>query len=193
MPREHSDQTMMGVSWLDVVLLIIIGMSAVGGLRRGFLLGCLDLLVFVASLLLGLKLAPMLADAIRARGIPDPINGALGVFIMAVASYAVIGLAVRVLVSPLGMLQTGVLGWFNSVLGLIPGALRGTAIAALVAYVLLALPPELGLSQPTFDSTFARPLAATGAELARTGLSLANVDPAGLGFSRNVFGPTSSS
>jgi membrane protein required for colicin V production len=184
---------MMGVSWLDVVLLIIIGMSAVGGLRRGFLLGCLDLLVFVASLLLGLKLAPWLADAIRTRGIPDPINGALGVFIMAVMSYAVLGLAVRVLVSPLGMLQTGTLGWFNSVLGLIPGALRGTAMAALVAYVLLALPPEVGLDQPTFESAFARPLAATGAEMARTGLSLANVDPAGLGFSRNVFSPMTSS
>jgi uncharacterized membrane protein required for colicin V production len=184
---------MTGVSWLDVVLLIIIGASAVGGLRRGFLLGCLDLLVFVASLLLGLKLAPWLADAIRNRGIPDPINGAMGVFIMAVTSYAVIGLAVRVLVSPLGMLQTGTLGWFNSVLGLIPGALRGTATAALVAYVLLVLPPEMGFSQPTFESAFARPLAATGAELARTGLSLANVDPAGLGFSRTAFGPISSS
>jgi uncharacterized membrane protein required for colicin V production len=183
---------MMGVSWLDVVLLIIIGASAVGGLRRGFLLGCLDLLVFVASLLLALKLAPSLADAIRARGIPDPLNGVMGVFIMAVTAYAVIGLAVRILVSPLGMLQSGTLGWFNSVLGLIPGALRGTATAALVAYMLLALPPELGASQLTFESTFARPLAVTGSELVRTGLSLANVDPTGLGFSRNAFGPVPS-
>ncbi|MBL8126014.1 MAG: CvpA family protein [Chloroflexia bacterium] len=177
---------MVGISWLDVVLLIIIGTSAVGGLRRGFLLGCLDLLVFVASLLVGLKLAPWLADPIRARGIPNPISGAMGVFIMSVTSYAVIGLAVRILVAPLGMLQTGTLGWFNSVLGLIPGALRGTAIAALVAYVLVALPPELGMSQLAFESSFARPLATTGAELARTGLSLANVDPAGLGFSSNA-------
>ncbi len=183
---------MMGVSWLDVVLLIIIGSSAVGGLRRGFLLGCLDLLVFVVSLLVGLKLAPILADAIRARGIPDPISGAMAVFIMAVTSYAVIGLAVRVLISPLGTLQTGVLGWFNSILGLIPGALRGAALAALVAFALLALPPEFGLSQLTFESTFTRPLAATGAELARTGLGLANVDPTGLGFTGSAFAPTPS-
>ena len=180
---------MMGVSWLDVVLLIIIGISAVGGLRRGFLLGCLDLLVFVAALIVGLKLAPWLSDAIRARGIPDPINGALSVFVMAVTSYAVIGLAVRILVSPLGIPQSGTLGWFNSVLGLIPGALRGTALAALAAYALLALPPELGMSEATFASSFARPLATTGAELARTGLALANVDPAGLGFSRSTFHP----
>lgn len=178
---------MVGISWLDVVLLIIIGTSAVGGLRRGFLLGSLDLLVFVVALLVGLKLAPWLADPIRARGIPDPINGAMGMFIMAVTSYAVIGLAVRILVSPLGMLQSGTLGWFNSVLGLIPGALRGTAIAALVAYVLIALPPELGMSQLAYESTFARPLAATGSGLAQTGLSLANVDPVSLGFSRDAF------
>ena len=173
---------MVGVSWLDVVLLIIVGISAVGGLRRGFLFGCLDLLVFVAALLVGLKLAPWLADGIRSRGIPDPINGALAFFVMAVASYAVIGLAVRILVSPLGTLHSGTLGWFNSILGLIPGALRGTALAALLAYALLALPPEFGTSQLTFESSFARPLAATGAELARTGLELANLDPAGLGF-----------
>lgn len=183
---------MVGVSWLDVVLLIIIGTSAVGGLRRGFLLGSLDLLVFVASLLVGLKQAPWLADAIRARSIPDPLNGAMAIFVTAVASYAVIGLAVRILVSPLGALQSGTLGWFNSILGLIPGALRGTALAALVAYALLALPPEFGASRLTFESTFARPLAATGAELARTGLQLANVDPAGLGFSPSVFEPTPS-
>jgi membrane protein required for colicin V production len=183
---------MVGVSWLDVVLLIIIGLSAVGGLRRGFLLGCLDLLVFAAALLVALKLAPWLADALRARGLPDPINGAMAIFIMAVTAYAVIGLAARILVSPLGTLQSGTLGWFNSILGLIPGALRGTALAALVAYALLALPPEFGLSQVTFESTFARPLASTGAELARTGLELANVDPAGLGFSRNAFNPTRS-
>lgn len=178
---------MVGVSWLDVVLLIIIGVSAIGGLRRGFLLGCVDLLVFVVSLLVGLKLAPLLADSIRARGIPDPINGAMALFVMAVASYAVIGLAVRVLLSPLGTLQTGTLGWFNGILGLIPGAIRGTALAAILAYALLALPPEFGLSQITFESTFARPLAMTGEELVRTGLELANMDARNLGFSGNPF------
>ncbi len=183
---------MVGVSWLDVVLLIIIGTSAVGGLRRGFLLGCLDLVVFVVALLVGLKLAPWLAEPIRARGIPDPIRGALGIFIMTVTSYAVLGLAVRILISPLGALQSGTLGWFNSVLGLIPGALRGTALAALLAFALVALPPEFGASQLAFESSFARPLAATGAELAGRGLELANVDPAGLGFSSYASGPTPS-
>lgn len=183
---------MVGISWLDVVLLIFIGTSAVGGLRRGFLLGCLDLLVFVASLLVGLKLAPWLADGIRARGIPDPISGAMALFVMAVTSYAVIGLAVRILVAPLGILQSGTLGWFNSVLGLIPGALRGTALAALVAYALLALPPELGMTQLTFESSFARPLAFTGSELARAGLQFANVDPATLGLSSSAMANPSS-
>ncbi|MCA9877285.1 MAG: CvpA family protein [Thermomicrobiales bacterium] len=180
----------MGVSWLDVVLLVFIGVSAVGGLRRGFLLGCVDLLVFVAALLVGLKLAPWLAVGIRARGIPDPVSGALALFVTAVVSYAVIGLAVRVLLSPLTLLQSGTLGWFNGILGLIPGALRGTALAALVAYAVLALPPEFGFGQLARESSFARPLATTGEELAQTGLELANVDPAALGFSRNPFSPS---
>lgn len=179
----------MGVSWLDVVLLIFIGASAVGGLRRGFLLGCVDLLVFVVALLVGLKLAPWLAVAVRARGIPDPLSGALAIFVTAVVSYAVIGLAVRVLLSPLVMLQTGTLGWFNGILGLIPGALRGTALAALIAYAVIALPPGFGLSQLAIESSFARPLATTGEELVRAGLDLANVDPAALGFTRNPFSP----
>ncbi|MEZ4563036.1 MAG: CvpA family protein [Thermomicrobiales bacterium] len=183
---------MVGVSWLDVVLLIIIGTSAVGGLRRGFLMGSLDLAVFVAALLVGLKTAPWLADPIRARGIPDPISGAMSVFIMAVVFYSVIGFAVRVLVSPLNLLQNGTIGWFNSVLGLIPGALRGTALASLVAFALLALPPEFGMSQLAFESSFARPLAVTGEKLALTGLGLANADPGGLGFSRGTVTPAPS-
>ncbi len=180
---------MAGISGLDIVLLIFIGASAVGGLRRGFLHGCLDLLVFVAALLVGLKLAPWLADALRLRGFPDPLNGAMAIFIMSVTAYAVIGLAVRILVAPLGVLQTGTLGWFNSILGLIPGALRGTAFAALVAYAFLALPAGFGAAQFTSESTFARPLASTGADLVRTGLQLANVDPAGLGFPRDLLAP----
>ena len=143
----------------------------------------------MAAILVGLKLAPWLVESIQLRGIPNPISGAMGVFVMAVVSYAVIGLAVRILVAPLGMLQSGTLGWFNTVLGLIPGALRGTAIAALISFAMLALPSEFGSSRITRESSFARPLASTGAELARAGLQLANVDPAGLGFSPSAFGP----
>jgi uncharacterized membrane protein required for colicin V production len=181
---------MSGVSGLDIILLIFIGASAVGGLRRGFIYGSLDLIVFVVSILVGLKFAPWFADSLRLRGFPDPLNGAMAVFITSVTSYAVLGLAVRILISPLGALQTGTLGWFNSILGLIPGALRGTAMAALIAYLFLALPATFGATHLTSESTFARPLAAAGADLVRAGLQLANVDPAGLGLSPNLFGPS---
>ena len=36
--------------------------------------------------------------------IPDPLAGAFSFFVMAVLAYAVIGLAVRVLISPIGFL-----------------------------------------------------------------------------------------
>lgn len=186
--RESQYRAMVDFSWLDVVLLIIIAVSAIGGLRRGFLLGCLDLLLFVVALLVGVKLAPWLAESIRARNIPDPLAGAFSFFVMAVLAYAVIGLAVRVLISPIRFLQSGPLGWFNSVLGLIPGAIRGVALASLVSVALLALPPELGFNQLTFDSQFARPLARTGQDMVRAGLELAAVNPADLGLQGSVFG-----
>ena len=103
--------------------------------------------------------------------------------IAAVVSLAVIGLAARVLLAPLGALGASTpLGWVNGVLGLLPGAIRGLAIAALVVLVALALPPELGLRERLAESRLARPIAETGRKALDDGLVWAGVDTRSLGI-----------
>jgi uncharacterized protein YkwD len=74
------------------------------------------------------------------------------------------------------------LGWVNGVLGLLPGAVRGLAIAALVVLVISALPPELGLREPLANSRLAAPVAETGWKALDRGLAWAGVDPRSLGI-----------
>jgi len=62
------------------------------------------------------------------------------------------------------------------VLGLLPGAVRGLAVAALVVLVISALPPELGLRERLAESRLAAPIAQTGRRALDTGLVWAGVD-----------------
>ena len=118
------------------------------------------------------------ADPLNDRGLPDEFAAGAGFVIAAVVSLAVIGLAARVLLAPLGALGAGTpLGWVNGVLGLLPGAVRGLAIAALVVLAVSALPPEFGLREPLAESRLAAPIAETGREALDAGLAWAGIDP----------------
>jgi uncharacterized membrane protein required for colicin V production len=168
---------------VDIGILVIVGLFAVGGLRRGFLLGIVDLIAFGLSLVVAARLSTSVADPLKNWGLPEELAAGAGFLIVAVVSLAVIGLAARVLLAPLGALSASTpLGWVNGVLGLLPGAVRGLAIAALVVLVVSALPPELGLREPLAQSRLAAPIAQTGLESLDTGLAWAGVDPGSLGI-----------
>ncbi len=117
------------------------------------------------------------ADPLIAWGLPAELAAGAGFMIVAVVSLAVIGLAARVLLAPLGTLGASTpLGWVNGVLGLLPGAIRGLAIAALLVLVVSALPPELGLRDRLAESRLAAPIAETGRKALDAGLVWAGVD-----------------
>jgi uncharacterized protein YkwD/uncharacterized membrane protein required for colicin V production len=171
------------MSAVDIGILAIIGLFAVGGMRRGFLLGIVDLVTFGLSLIVAARLGGSVAEPLIGRGLPAELAAGAGFVIAAVVSLAVIGLAARVLLAPLGALGASTpLGWFNGVLGLLPGAIRGLAIAALVVLVASALPPELGLRERLAESRLARPIAETGRKALDAGLVWAGVDTRSLGI-----------
>src|SRR4051812_6510658 len=171
------------MSAVDVGILAIIGLFAVGGMRRGFLLGIIDLVTFGLSLIVAARVGGSVADPLIGRGLPAELAAGAGFVIAAVVSLAVIGLAARVLLAPLGALgANSPLGWVNGVLGLLPGAVRGLAIAALVVLVASALPPELGLRERLAESRLARPIAETGRKALDAGLVWAGVDTRSLGI-----------
>jgi uncharacterized protein YkwD/uncharacterized membrane protein required for colicin V production len=168
---------------VDVGILVIVGLFAVGGLRRGFLLGIVDLIAFGLSLVVAARLSATVANPLIDWGLPEELAAGAAFMIVAVVSLAVIGLAARVLLAPLGALSASTpLGWVNGVLGLLPGAVRGLAIAALVVLVVSALPPEFGLREPLAASRLAAPIAETGRKALDTGLAWAGVDPRSLGI-----------
>ena len=165
------------MSAVDIGILAIIGLFAVGGMRRGFLFGIVDLVAFGLSLIVGARLGGSVADPLIDWGLPVELAAGAGFMIAAVVSLAVIGLAARVLLAPLGALSaTTPLGWVNSVLGLLPGAIRGLAIAALVVLIVSALPRELGLRERLAESRLAAPIAETGRKALVAGLVWAGVD-----------------
>ena len=168
---------------VDIGILAIVGLFAVGGLRRGFLLGIVDLIAFGLSLVVAARLSGSVADPLIGWGLPEELAAGAGFVILAVISLAVIGLVARVLLAPLGALGANTpLGWVNGVLGLLPGAVRGLAIAALVVLGVAALPPELGLREPLSESRLAAPVAETGRRALDTGLHWAGIDPRSLGI-----------
>lgn len=168
---------------VDVVILVIIGLFAVGGMRRGFFLGLVDLVAFGLSIVVAARLAASIAAPLQARGVPVELATGAGFVIAVVTSLAVIGLAARVLLAPLAALGAGTpLGWANGVLGLLPGALRGLAIAALLVLLVSALPPELALRDSLRGSRLAEPLAVTGVNALESGLAWAGIDLWSLGI-----------
>ena len=168
---------------VDIGILVIIGLFAVGGLRRGFLLGVVDLIAFGLSLIVAARLAGSVTDPLIDRGVPDELAGGAAFVITAVVSLAAIGLAARILLAPLGTLNPNTpLGWVNGVLGLLPGALRGLAVAALVVIIVSALPAEFGLRERLAESRLATPIAETGREALDSGLTWAGIDPRSLGI-----------
>nr|MBA2597656.1 CvpA family protein [Chloroflexia bacterium] len=131
---------------VDVGILIIVGLFAVGGLRRGFVLGMVDLVAFGLAIVVAARFGRLVAEPIADRGIPGDLAAGAGFVTAAIVSLAVIGFVARILLAPLGGFGAGApLGWLNSILGLWPGAVRGLAIAALLVMAITALPPELGL------------------------------------------------
>ncbi len=174
---------------VDIGILTVVGLFAVGGLRRGFLLGIVDLIVFGLALVVGARFAGSVAEPLLNLGLAVDLATGAGFLIATVVSLAVIGLVARILVAPLGTLTAATpLGWANSVLGLLPGAIRGLGIAALLVLLLSALSAELGMRGPLVASRLADPIARTGQQALDAGLRWAGIDLQTLGVPAQASG-----
>jgi uncharacterized membrane protein required for colicin V production len=176
---------------VDIGILTIVGIFAVGGLRRGFLLGIVDLVVFGLALVVGARFAGAIAEPLQGFGLTVDLATGAGFVIATVVSLAVIGFVARILVAPLGALSASTpLGWANSVLGLLPGAIRGLGISALLVLLLSAFPMELGVNGILAASRLADPIARAGQEALEAGLRWAGVDLQPLAAPSQASGPS---
>lgn len=143
---------------IDVLLLVIVLLSVLSGWRKGFIIGLLNLVVMIGSILAALLFYKPVADFIQ-KNIAD-----LGVWTMPVAFLAVL-LFVRLL---LGFIAKRLISsveqdthqhLFNKALGTLPGFINGAINATIVAALLLALPLSESINQKTRDSAIAGRLA----------------------------------
>jgi len=144
---------------IDLVLAVIVLLSAVNGWRRGFILGVLDLLGWALVLLAGLRFYQPLA-----RWFGPHIDLWSEVWDRPLA-FILIAILVIVVVQLLGraLLQRVTKdtheGSFNRMLGVLPGIANGLITAALVSALLLAIPLHERLRESARESALANRLA----------------------------------
>ncbi|MFL6228552.1 MAG: CvpA family protein [Pyrinomonadaceae bacterium] len=149
----------MSVNYVDVLLVVVVLLSAAAGYRRGFILGVLDLVRWVGSLVAGLRFYQPLARWLAPRVQWDaawtpPI------------AFLITAIAAGVLIHVVGSLLLRRVGdeaherRVNRAFGVLPGLANGLISAAILASLLLAAPLPERLQQDARASTLANRLAA---------------------------------
>jgi uncharacterized protein YkwD len=144
----------MSINFVDILLVLLVLLSMLYGWQRGFILGLLDLVRWIGSLLLGLRFYQPVA-----RWLGPRVDWA-EVWDMPVAFILVAGVA-GALIHLVGylLLRRLPVGIHerqgNRLLGLVPGFVNGLILAAIVAPLLLALPLPSALRASTRESVVA--------------------------------------
>lgn len=142
------------MNWVDLVLILIILLAIWGGWQRGFILGTLDLVNWLGSVLLAFLFYPYTANLLKM------IFPALGVWLLPVA-FILTAILARIVIG----LITKHIAWattqrtsdstMNRFLGIIPGAINGFIYATIIAALLLALPLWDDVTNSTRNSRIA--------------------------------------
>lgn len=145
------------MNWVDLLLIVIFILTVIGGWRRGFILGSLDLITWLGSLVLGYVFYPYTAIGLEKLF-------TLGAWLLPVA-FLVTVLVIRLLI---GLVTRYIVravpentnnSSFNRFLGLIPGAINGLIYVIILSALLLALPLRDSITNETRNSRFAGKLA----------------------------------
>jgi len=142
------------MNWVDLVLILVMLLAIWGGWQRGFILGTLDLVNWLGSVLLGFLFYPYAANFLNS------IFPALGTWLLPVAFLLTLIIA-RLLTG----IVTKRIAWattqrtndstMNRFLGIIPGAITGFIYATIIAALLLALPLWDDVTNTTRNSRIA--------------------------------------
>lgn len=162
---------------IDVLILIIVGTFAALGLRRGFVLGAVDLGAVAVGLLAAGRSYRSLVDPLVERGAPREIVAPVAFVLLAVAALILASLVVGLLLRPLARLPTlPPLRWLNALLGIGPGAIKGIVLAAIVVVPLAFFQGPLGLGARFAGARLADPLLRVGLDGLYAGLDRFEID-----------------
>jgi len=167
------------LTWADIALLVILGLSAVVGLWRGFIAEVMSVAVWVASFWLSFAFGPQVAAMFDAHVDSPSARWFLGYVVVFVAAL-VVGSLLTWLIGKL-VKSTGLSGT-DRLLGLVFGMLRGIAVACVLVLALgfTPMPQEPFWQQSQLMPGFERGAAWLKIWLPATLAQHVSFDPAGL-------------
>jgi uncharacterized protein YkwD len=146
------------MNYVDIILLLVMALAVWAGWRKGFIIGSINLIVWIGSLLAGFFLYQPVGEWMRS------IFPKLGVWTFPLAFMSVVVIS-RVLLgvifnsllrrTPYEAHTTGV----NHVLGIVPGIINGLIYTTIIAALLLSVPLMYGITQKARESTLTKTLA----------------------------------
>jgi uncharacterized protein YkwD len=145
-------------SYVDILLVLIIAFSVLRGWQNGFVLGMIDLLSWVGSLLAAFRWYGAVADLLLAVvDLPEALARPLAFALTAILAGLLLSLMGRAFLDrlPHWLHQDEV----NRLFGILPGLVSGLVAAAIVSSLLMALPlsgvPLVETRQSALASRFA--------------------------------------
>lgn len=144
------------MNWVDVVLGLIVALAAWAGWRRGFILGSMDLITWIGSILLSFAFYSFTADGLDKVFTLGPWLLPLAFILTAVIARLLMGLLIRRLLRfvPEETNRNSI----NKLFGIIPGAVNGLVYATIIAACLLALPLKRSITKEAQHSQIAKTL-----------------------------------
>ncbi len=146
-----------GLNFIDLLLIIIVMLSAWSGWRKGFIIGALELITWIGSFIAALafyKYPAVVIEQYFSLGVWTlPVAFVLILIIMRIFFGVIIRKVLNI--TPVETHAHGI----NKVLGIAPGVLSGVIYATIVAALLLATPLFASFSEKARESKIANELA----------------------------------
>ncbi|MBX6341758.1 MAG: CvpA family protein [Thermomicrobiaceae bacterium] len=152
---------------LDVLIIAIALLGAISGARRGFLLGVVDLALIVVGLLAAAvgyrSVAGLITQLTHRSGVAVNV---VAFAVTALAVQAVLGLVVGASIAPAIRLARRVspVRWLDSLLGVVPGAVKSLILAVLLVFVITLVPLGSTVDGVVSRSVLARELLQRGTD-----------------------------
>lgn len=156
---------------VDIALLVIVGTLAVLGLRRGFVMGLLDLLGIAAGLVVASLYYQQLIDPLTDLGLNRETAAIVAFVGLNIVALTIASAITGFIFQPLSRFPWPFfIRWGDSILGLLPGAIKGLALAAVIVLPLAFLQRPQIISEEVRASRFAEPLVGVGLDVLYTAI-----------------------
>ncbi len=146
------------MNFIDLLLIVIVVFSIYNGFLKGFIIGTLELLMFIAGVILAFLTYPYIVTFFEKYA---PSLGMWTVPVAFILALILVRMVLSIIVNLLLRLVPNAAhtNEVNHALGIVPGAVNGIIWATIVSAILLSIPFSDSLSAKTHKSFFAEKMA----------------------------------